>query len=237
MKSRHHRRASLSFVPQLEVLEERAVPAFTVNTVLDTHDAIIGDGFARDAFGNTSLRAAIEEANEGITLTIDFDLPGKSTIATLGALGPFPTLSRDITINGPGAKELTIDADHNYRVFAIDPQCEVTIRDLTIWNGKAPTNEHGGAIVNHGTLNLTDVNLYGNEAKNGGAIINYNFATLVVWHCAISVNTATELGGAIYNAGTAWIQNDSSIDNNTAAQAEASTTVVFTPTSQSTQAP
>ena len=47
-------------------LEDRcllSVVPFTVNTTDDTPDANPGDGLAQDAAGNTSLRAAIEEAN------------------------------------------------------------------------------------------------------------------------------------------------------------------------------
>src|SRR5262245_24718897 len=48
----------------LEALEDRSVPAtFIVNTTLDTVDISPGDGLARDSAGNTSLRAAIMEAN------------------------------------------------------------------------------------------------------------------------------------------------------------------------------
>src|SRR5262245_4434287 len=49
----------------LEPLEERCTPAtFTVNSLLDTHDANPGDGNAQDDQGRTTLRAAIEECNE-----------------------------------------------------------------------------------------------------------------------------------------------------------------------------
>src|SRR5688572_7311465 len=47
-----------------ERLEDRALlAAFTVNSLLDTVDANPGDGVAQDAAGQTTLRAAIMEAN------------------------------------------------------------------------------------------------------------------------------------------------------------------------------
>src|SRR5216684_4826120 len=50
--------------PTLEVLEDRTVlSTFVVNTTADTVDANPGDGLAQDSAGNTSLRAAIMEAN------------------------------------------------------------------------------------------------------------------------------------------------------------------------------
>ena len=50
---------------RLELLEDRSLPAtFVVNSVLDTVDANPGDMVAADASGNTTLRAAIMEANQ-----------------------------------------------------------------------------------------------------------------------------------------------------------------------------
>ena len=48
----------------VEAREERTLlSTFTVNTTADTMDANPGDGIAADADGNTSLRAAVMEAN------------------------------------------------------------------------------------------------------------------------------------------------------------------------------
>ena len=49
----------------------RMLSAFVVNSLADSHDANPGDGFALDANGETTLRAAIEETNA---------LPGADTI-------------------------------------------------------------------------------------------------------------------------------------------------------------
>ena len=48
---------------------------------------------------------------------------------------------------------------------------------------------NGGAIFNHGTLNLTVCTFSGNTAVGGGALFNYGSATLQA--CTISGNTAT----------------------------------------------
>jgi hypothetical protein len=48
----------------IERLEDRSLLAlFTVNSLLDTVDANPGDGIAQDAAGQTTLRAAVMEAN------------------------------------------------------------------------------------------------------------------------------------------------------------------------------
>ena len=70
----NHRLRSLFEVPPrrrirtaasvVEALEDQTwLSTFTVNTTADTMDANPGDGIAADADGNTSLRAAVMEAN------------------------------------------------------------------------------------------------------------------------------------------------------------------------------
>ena len=58
------RRRTRTAVSAVEALEDRTLlSTFTVNTTADTMDANPGDGIAADADGNTSLRAAVMEAN------------------------------------------------------------------------------------------------------------------------------------------------------------------------------
>lgn len=58
------RRAPGSRRIAMEPLEDRRLLAvFNVNSFLDTVDVNVGDGVAADASGNTTLRAAIMEAN------------------------------------------------------------------------------------------------------------------------------------------------------------------------------
>lgn len=85
----------------------------------------------------------------------------------------------------------------------------------------------GGAIFNFavpsGTFEVRDSVFAGNSANAGGAIYNDGFAfsggtasaTLAVRDCSFLANTATDSGGAIYNGGTATIQQ-STLSGNTA---------------------
>ena len=54
---------NLAFSPDAQQHWSGVLATFNVNTTNDTADANPGDGLARDASGNTSLRAAIMEAN------------------------------------------------------------------------------------------------------------------------------------------------------------------------------
>jgi autotransporter-associated beta strand protein len=72
---------------------------FTVNSTDDTPDAEPGDGFARDFAGNTSLRAAIEEANarQGTDL-ITFGIGGGGA-QTIQILAELPGITDSLIID------------------------------------------------------------------------------------------------------------------------------------------
>ena len=83
------------------------------------------------------------------------------------------TVSKNVTIRGAGTNKTIIDAKGLNNVFTIQ-NSNVIIRDLTIENG---------------------------NSLNGGAITNLYGSSLTVINCTFINNTATNTGGAIYNAG------------------------------------
>src|SRR5262245_39424620 len=103
------RRTATRCRPQVEALEDRAVPAvLTVTTLADTSDP---------DDGQLSLREAIAAANaQDGDDTIDFSVTG--TIKLGSAL---PSLSSNVTITGPGADQLTVrrDTGGDYRIFRV----------------------------------------------------------------------------------------------------------------------
>lgn len=124
---------------QLEVLEDRAVPAtFTVD--------VLGDDSAAEAAG-TTLREALAAANANSDVdTIEFadGLSGTITLSQ-GQL----EITNPVDIQGPGQDELTVSGNNASRVFDIDDgdsgnNAEVTISDLTITGGQ--TSGNGGGI-------------------------------------------------------------------------------------------
>lgn len=153
-------------------LEDRTLlAAFVVNTLLDTVDASPGDGLALDANGNTSLRAAVMEANalvgaDTITLSVgeyQFSLP-ESLNAVNGDLDVFT----DITIIGAGTGQTVINAAGLDRIFDVSEVGALTVRGMTLTGGVALT---GGAIRNGGVLIVEDGEIRDNVAtQRGGAI-------------------------------------------------------------------
>ena len=130
---------------------------------------------------------------------------------TLGAL---PTIRESLTIVGPGADVLTIDAQEQSGILSIGSGANVTISSLTLAHGLAMSPaDNGGAIVNNGTLTLNECSLTGNTATNGGAIDNTG--TLTLTNSTLSANKAYGNGGAIDNPG-ALSMTDCTVSGNLA---------------------
>lgn len=89
-----------------------AASSFTVDSLNDFPDAIIGDGNCADAFGNCTLRAAIEETNadvSGAPHNINFNLSGMIAVGPATAI-PLPALSNnDTNINVPTGFTITLN--------------------------------------------------------------------------------------------------------------------------------
>jgi hypothetical protein len=211
--SRSHRRQPFSpFGPQaaqVEVLENRRLlSALTVTSAADS--------------GAGSLRAEIADANSGDTINFASSLKGQTITLTGGEL----LINKGLTIQGPGAGQLTISGGNTSRVFDVNSSQAVVLTGLTISNGRSGqgagiydasgsnltvsvctiSNCHagwGGGIYNHGgslTLSLCTISgdsaFYNLYSASGGGGI-YNYGRLTADGCTLSGDSAT-LGGGIY---------------------------------------
>ena len=131
-------------------------------------------GVADAVNGNTAL--TVVPANGPITLDASA-LPGGLT------------LTRPAGASGDG-----------YRAFRLAQFSSLTLRGLTLTGFTGQTGSAGGAILNNGTLTLTQCSLSGNSSSSGGAI--YNGGTLTLTQCSLSGNSTSNSGGAIENGGT-----------------------------------
>ena len=123
-------------------------------------------------------------------------------------------LTKNVTINGPGAALLTISGMNSYQIFTISSGVTATISGVTLANG---SSNGGGAIFSDGTLTVISDTFSGNSAIGGGAIYNHGAGVLTVTNCTFSVNTATtNEGGAIDNptTGTVNVSNSTFLGNN-----------------------
>jgi hypothetical protein len=174
------------FLEQLE--DRRLLTTFAVDTILDTVDVNPGNGVALDAAGNTSLRAAIMEANalagdDQIILpagTFQFTRTGVGeNFASTGDLD----INSNVTIVGAGAELTIINANRLDRVLQIDGV--VSLTDLTIAGGQAPGpnqpgNGYGGGIhIDGGVISLERVRVTDNYGNFGvGGISNLGDLTI-----------------------------------------------------------
>ena len=210
----------------LEPLEDRRLLAvFNVNSSLDAIDANVGDGLAADAAGNTTLRAAIMEAN-ATAASDTINLPAGTYNLTLSGFGEDAAATGDLDITqsvnilGAGAETTVIDASAiEDRIFDLFNSATVEIRDLTLTGGKASDNgvysgqEDDGGAMRTGFYNRVSIAgciFQGNSAPeasgtssygSGGAI--YSLArSLVIENTQFVGNSSSNGGGAICTQGT-----------------------------------
>ncbi len=141
--------------------------------------------------GPGSLRQAIAGAapNEMITISVS----GAISL-TSGEL----VVAKNLTISGPGAAALSISAGGLSRV--LNNSATLTLSGLTLRDG-ADVSNSGGAILNSGTLVLTDAAVTSSVAILGGGIYNAG-GVLQITNSLISANRGDKGdGGGIYNAG------------------------------------
>ena len=173
--------------------------------------------------GDLSLREAIAIAESGDTIIFDSNLSGGTITLVQSELA----IDKSLTIQGLGAKNLTIDGDGNSRVFNIDDEnsdteLEVGINNLTIAGGdNSPPDtfdrSFGGGIFNSENLEINNSSIRDNLVSGiGGGI--YSQGTLSVNNSAIYNNLVqgipvADSGGGIYAQGRLSI-NNSAIYNN-----------------------
>jgi hypothetical protein len=138
------RRRRRRLAPGLEPLEDRLVlSTWTVTSAADN--------------GSGSLRATVAAAGRGDTILFASGLDGLTIHLTSGEIG----IGQNLTIRGPEAGLLAVDAGGSGRIFDItSATAAVRISGLTISGGSA---EAGGGILDQGgALTLTADLLTGN---------------------------------------------------------------------------
>jgi predicted outer membrane repeat protein len=174
-------RKRADFHPRLEALEPRDVPStLTVTNPFDS--------------GPGSLRYEIAQATTKDTIVFAPSLVGQTIGLTSGELD----ITQNLSIQGPGADQLTISGDLLSRVFEVGPNARLALGGLTISNGVA--TGIGGGILNGGTLAIADCKISDNQATgNGGGIIS--LGTLSMDSCTLVGNRAGDTGAGLFNLG------------------------------------
>ncbi|HEX8550340.1 MAG TPA: choice-of-anchor Q domain-containing protein [Abditibacteriaceae bacterium] len=188
-------------------------------TVTTTLDPGVGGCTAAGTGDGCTLREAITIANNQTSTPGDDTIDATGISGTITLLSALPQISTNITLNGRGPANLTVQRSAatgtpQFRIFTISNTTTsgptVVLSGLTISGGKvsgtnAAINSGGGIYNNHGTLTISNSVLQGNSATNGGAISNDGSlsvsASLTLSNSTITKNIATEGGGGLFNNG------------------------------------
>src|SRR3990170_3253039 len=164
---------------------------------------------------HTTIQGAVNAASSGDTINV-----------AAGTYKENVTIEvKTLTVNGAGADSTIVDGDKSASVFSIrgssGPPFSVTLKNMTITNGKASGSIGGGIFIEvDPSVTVTDCIISGNFANNaGGGISNLGGGILTIMDSNISSNSAGFGGGiasgTMGGAGTLTI-TDSTIGDNSA---------------------
>jgi predicted outer membrane repeat protein len=211
---------TLAFNSILQQNWNAVLGTFVVDSAADTIDSNPGDNLAMDASGNTTLRAAIMEAN-ALGGSHNIVLGAGNYTLTLGsagedaaAQGDLDILS-DITISGADAATTIIDASGivgGDRVFEIGSGASLNMTEVTVEDGSVSgggnSGRGGGFYVDTGaTLSLKNVVVQNNRADDGGGIMNHGLLDLTNVSIANNGDAGSGDGGGLNNRLTATLDN------------------------------
>ncbi len=197
---------------RLEVLEDRRVLAtFAVTTTDDTVDLAPGDGFARDANGETSLRAAVMEAN-ALPGDDEIVLPEGTFTLRLSAQGGRDSDAVDdldvrdssggLTVRGAGQDHTTISA-----AGLVAPGIGIPGPDTRIFElGNGTSLALAGVTLRGGSVATNDVLTSAGPGVGGGGAILSRGGELTIADTTVTENAADHgAGGIDITLGTAHI--------------------------------
>jgi CSLREA domain-containing protein len=168
-----------------------------------------------------SLRHAIESVNtqapvygcaapDGVDDTIVFDNGLTGTIElSAGQL----TVYSNLSIVGPGAEDLVIQASPYSRVLEVTDSIQASVSGLTLTGGSA--NYGAGLYVSYSsTVSLSDCVISGNYASEYGGGIEVFEGELAISNCEIRDNISGVYGGGLsVTRGVAYVSDSSFADN------------------------
>ena len=178
-------------------------PSLSAPALRRASDEIVVEGAC--TLGNAIRAANVDSAIGGCAAGDGADVIGLTGDITLSAA--LPKIESQITIEGGGH---TISGNERFRIFLVAANGNLTVKEMTLTKGKArdgaticvpgeaDTDNDGGAICNHGKLNVVDSEFLDNSADLGGAIFNEGSRAEATVAASVFTNNSARFGGAIY---------------------------------------
>jgi hypothetical protein len=202
--------------------------AYAVNTANDSSKTInsnYGKILDKTASKNKIIYVANNgnDKNDGLTKAkakktiqnaIDTAKSGDTVKVSSGKYRENIKIKKNINLIGNSQKDTIIDGNQKGCCVYIEDGYKISINGFTIQNGKTDDAFMGGGIENRGTLNLVNVKITHNTARQNGAGIR-NAGTLYISNSVITGNTAEVYGGGITNDDRLTMEKVT-ISNNTA---------------------
>ncbi len=167
--------------------------------------------------GPGTLRSALEAANAapGVPHGIGFAVPPDSVITLASSLQVGANVQ--VIVDGTDSPGLVVDGAGNVRLFDSGSASRLTVRDLTLRNGRA-TTEGGGCLRtshNSSSLVIDRAHLHGcvatnlTESMQGGAVLARG--SLFIYESRFTDNQAVSssmsaVGGAVAGFDQMWIE-------------------------------
>ncbi len=189
-----------------EVIAWAMPDTLVVSTLTDENDGDFsaGDLSLREALALTAIKPGDQ------TITFDPALSGGVIVVNSG-LGTLQVDS-NVDIIGPGADQLALSGNDDLRIMDVQLTINASISGLTFTTGWG--NNDAGAILNRGTLVVTNSAFVDNFAWWGGGAI-YNEGNMTLNACIIADNHAGLWGGGIFNNfNTSIVLNNCTVSGN-----------------------
>lgn len=150
----------------------------------------------------TAINAA-GGGNVVLTPGCTYDLTTSHQTGANGADG-LPIITTVVTLTG-NSNTITRTGAALFRIAEVSPSASLTLKSVTFSNGRSATS--GGAILNAGAVTLTASALTNNSALlgTGGGLSNVDTPAPLTGPAAtftnstVTANTASGLGGGVYN--------------------------------------
>ncbi len=161
----------------------------------------------------TSLREALAYAQTlGGAQTITFApaLAGQTVTVVdgWGGAGDNTALrtNTDVTIDGGAGVTINLNSATGRRLFGCTGGA-LTLRNLTLSGGDIRGIDSGGALWSNATVNITNVRFTNNRGNHGGAIVNFGTMTISGSSFDNNSTAANGQGGAIWSNNTLGISS------------------------------